>query len=451
MAPRYTDLAGQSNEYEPPAEVSQYGYKAGHECRMKYFASIPWVREQGDVLLEEVFGDAPNLALLPLRFHPEDDEKWRRSVLDFAIQCPTAFARIFEHRLLSIKQPIQGLVLTLDWIGPMKVAAHVARMHRLPVVILPHEAVYLQEERFYFNPYDGTNIPTGDAFLAWGGLQKDHMLARGYPAERIKVVSSPKLQAAATYKPSMERAEYAHRLGLAPEKPIILFVAQNLDNCDDPDGARRRQVLALEDVVAVCEMNGFQLVVRLPPANISPIFENGLRDRFGDTPRFPVISFNSARAETYPREAITHSDCLVSISSTMLLEAALIGKPSLAIDYIAVPSLFVTRGGLPAADSRDALAAMLPKLVRTGQRSFPEEGWRQMERDFSSGRFDSQDATAEIRDFFESFTEPHFLGGRPALFSGSLQPCSSLLWGFHQLRKLPFGRTIARRIFKPVA
>jgi hypothetical protein len=435
--------------YEP-ADLRVSAFEKSFSMK-KRIVWVPWIKEQGDVLIDEVLGSAKNLEAVPLRFHAACDEDKRRSLLDFAVQCPTAFARLFERRLMELDGPLHAMVLTLDWIGPMKVAAAVAAHHGLPVVILPHEGVFIEPDRFYTNPYGGTNVPSGDIFLAWGGFQMEQMEERGYPKNRIVCVSSPKLQAARLYRPKMSKRDYASRFGFKENKPIVLFAAQNLDNCGDPDAARIRQADALEDVAAVCSQNDFELIVRLPPANISPIFLNEIARRFPGTPHFAITKFEEGRIELEPREAMIHADCVVSISSTMLLEKGLMDGPTLVLDYIGTRSNFVTRGKCPAVSSRGDMQKQLPALVASGKRSFTKAGWRQMEKDFSSGSFEDSDAAQRITDILDSLNFSHFLDGRPALFSGFLRPSGIALGLFHLFRKLPRGRTIARKLFAAIS
>lgn len=375
------------------------------------FIHIPWIEAQGDSLLRSVFDAAPDLSLTSLPIIRPDILHARRQMLHFARRFPKCFASMFERRLLSIDRPAHGLVLTLDWPAPMRIAAQVAKEHGLPVILIPHEGAFIDRDRFYVDIKTGVNTPVADIFLAWGNLQKEILSGRGYPEEKIRVVCSPKLQAAVGYSPVLTREEYCRRLGLVESRPIVLFAAQILDNVAEISSARLTQARAVMEVSDLCKKNSYQLILRPPPILHDTILQAELEHRIG-LKELVVVGSQPGRPETNASEALFHADCVVSISSTMLLEKGLMNGPALGLNYLPETSPFIDRGALASAVNATEIAATLPRLVASRSRSFSEDGWLRMAKDYSNGSFDNIDALQTIADILRTYDTSHSLAGR---------------------------------------
>ena len=372
---------------------------------MKKFLYIPWIEAHGDVLLREVFSHDPDLDLTPLRMTPKGDDSARRALFHFALRHPQTYSRLFEERFLAQPEPVHGLVLTLDWPAPMRIATKIAQSHGVPVILLPHEGVFMDKARFYRDPFSGANCSIADHFLAWGHLQKDIMVERGFDPEKVTIIASPKLQKAANYEPVLRREEYCKRMGLDPDRKIVMFCAQTLDNVGSRRWSRLKQAEAVIHLHEVCKQEGYQLLLRLPPVQHETILQDRLKYVLkDDLPQF--VRPGEGTPENDAREANWHADCTTSISSTMLLEKGLMDGPSLAFDYVRETSPFVERGKLPAVQDKAALEALLPRLIADGRRSFPAEGWTQMERDFSNGDFNAVNAASDIVSIFGAYDKP---------------------------------------------
>ncbi|MDX8349291.1 hypothetical protein SLH49_14990 [Cognatiyoonia sp. IB215446] len=419
---------------------------------MRTFVYIPWIEAHGDVLLRDVFGQDPELSLIPLRLTPKGDSASRRALFHFALRHPRTYARLFERQLLQLDQPVHGMVLTLDWAAPMRIAVEVAQSHGMPVILLPHEGAFMDERRFYRDPFSGINCSIADRFLAWGNLQKDIMVKRGFPPEKISIVSSPKLQKAANYTPRLSRDAYCHRLGLNKDQKIVMFCAQTLDNVTDTKQARLRQADAVFDLYNACRRADCQLLVRLPPVQHESILQRQLKKMIStDLPVF--VRPGSGDEAIDPHEATWHADCVTSISSTMLLEKGLMNGPSFAFSYLTENSPFVERGQLPVVKNKDEVYPLLCKLLAEGHRSFPKQGWRQLERDFSNGDFTATNAISDIAQIFRSYEdvfvpidkEPNTNGG--FVFANSARRLHSAIFKTLIAIHIPYRNRLAQILF----
>lgn len=328
---------------------------------------------------------------------------------------------MFERRLLSIDQPAHGLVLTLDWPAPMRIAAQVAKEHGLPVILIPHEGAFIDRDRFYLDTKTGVNTPIADIFLAWGNLQREILSNRGYPEEKIRVVCSPKLQTAVDYSPILTREEYCRRLGLIESRPIVLFVAQILDNVAEISSARFTQARAVMEVGDLCRKNSYQLILRPPPIQHDTILEAELGHRIRSK-ELVVVGSQPGRPETNALEALFHADCVVSISSTMLLEKGLMNGPALGLNYLPETSPFIDRGALASAVNAAEIATTLPRLIASRSRSFSDEGWQRMAKDYSNGSFDNIDALQAIANILRKYDASHSLANRRPLHQIPVMP-----------------------------
>ncbi|MEL7465960.1 MAG: hypothetical protein AAFN79_17955 [Pseudomonadota bacterium] len=383
---------------------------------------IPWIKEHGDVLLHDVAKDADDIALTPVQITPQGDTVARRALIQFAANAPRTYARLFERQFLNAAPSAHALALTLDWTPPMRIAAEVAQSHGVPVIVIPHEGVFMEEWRYYRDPNTGADAPIADRLLAWGHGQKDIFTKRGYPAERISVVGSPKLQKAASYAPRLTREEYCSRLGLAPERKIVMFCAQTLDNVEAPRTARQMQARAVADLHDVCRERDYQLILRLPAIQQGTLLQDTFDEALGAHQALTIARPDGGGVEATPAEATWHADCVASFGSTMLLEKGLMNGPSLATTYIEEVTPFVRNGGLPSVETKAEIEALLPELMSRGVRSFPADGWARLEHEFSADDFEDTAALVRIREALRAYDQsvdfsdlrPRQTGGLPA-------------------------------------
>lgn len=285
------------------------------------------------------------------------------------------------------------MILTFDWAPVMRIIAMACQDMGIPCILIPHESVFVDRTKYYWDPKSHGSVPVADVVLGWGGLQREIFVERGYPAERFIAVGAPKFDAYHSMEPLLTREAFARLFGLDPQKKIALFATQPLDSQLDTKTARAAQRAAILDLAkALLDMDG-QLIVRLPPSKdniLGSIVEKKLAE-LGN------VAVDDAQCYLVPpEEAIYHSDLVTSINSTMLFEALLAGRPSLSLKYTEFDQIW-RHAGIPAVTSAEELRPAVEQLL-SGEWKPSEEGMRWAASQFSCGEFDGK-AAERIRNF----------------------------------------------------
>jgi hypothetical protein len=307
----------------------------------------PWLPEHGDALIQNI-AETGQVRFAPVHLFPPDKPEARRHVALLAGMKPQAYRRAVRRRLLGAAPFASGLVVTFDWAPAIRQLVAVARELGLPTVLVPHEGVFFDEERYYGGK--GT-APVADRVLGWGQLHHDVFTRRGYPPDAIEQVGSPKLSSARRYRAQLDPAEWRDHCGLQAGQRFALFAMQPLDNVADPAVARAGQKMAIADCAAACRMAGLTLLVRPPPSDLPDLLPDELPD---------ACLVLKARHGIAGRghEVIAHCAAVFSLGSTMLIEAALMGVRSIMLSYGGVrsgSSIF----RMPVVNGQDEILAAL--------------------------------------------------------------------------------------------
>lgn len=394
---------------------------------MQKFLYIPWVKGQGDALVDHLIRTG-HIQGIPLNIHkilPHLPFSGRPYLNRFARSFPEAFKEYFRKALLQIDQPVKGLILTLDWNAPQRLCLEVAHEVGLPTVLIPHESVFADENLYYRCPITNVSTPKALDIIVWGDLQKDIFERRGVHSSSLKKMGSIKLDRYVGFESSLSHSEFANIYHLDESRPIILFCAQPMDiqfgnekdkkNYSDISKrkayertALKAQNKAIEDVIDVCLSNGWQFILRLPPARDKRILSSKIlwASRLY---RSIVIDGNKDKKKTTPEESLYHSSLVVSLNSTMLLEAGLLNVPSLSMGYIDFNELWHQKGGIPIARNRTELETYMKDLVGSGKHSFSSEGVQWVKKAFSIGLFDGKSCERIVDYLCSAYTKDIFL------------------------------------------
>lgn len=391
--------------------------KANLQSDKNIFLFIPWIAEHSQSLIAKLDGGNDYvLAALDLVSGLQNDET-RRAVSRFARENPALYRQMVVRRLAPLRNKICGVVFTFDWAAPMRIISSVCLELGIPRILIPHESVFVDRDKYYWDVTGQASLPAADIILGWGCLQKEIFVERGYPAERFHIVGAPKFDSYHNYQPYLEREQFCQLHGLEPDKKIILFAAQPLDSQMDQAQARASQRSAIQDLILYTAEHNQQLLIRTPPSK-DAIINMALRQLMDKHNHVAVD--NALCYMVTPEETLFHCDVITSINSTMLFEGALLGKPVFSMKYIEFTQLW-ERVGIPAVRSYDELSELL--------RDIAQNNWQQMSLDFSwaaealgVGEFDGQ-ATNRITQYLANFakTRPDsFTFNKPLdnLFSG---------------------------------
>ena len=357
------------------------------------FVSVPWIREHSDVLISRVT-DKEHYRIVQLDlFKDISNTGARRNVARYARENPDIYRKLILKRLIPLRGRIKGVLFTFDWAPVTRIISLACEELSIPRILIPHESVFVDKDQYYLDPLAKGSMPIADIVLGWGELQRQIFVERGYPDSRFIPVGAPKLDSYFNYEPALQREEFFRLFGLRSDKKTVLFATQPMDaHVVGTLRARKVQEQAVLDVLSACEKIDAQLLVRLPPSKdeiFTPetkvrLMESGCSALDGQD--FYIIS---------AEESICHADITVSINSTMLFEAVLMGRQALSAKYLEFPQIWEELG-IETARNNKELATKLGAMLQGSLTSRFDFG--QAAQLFSNGSFDGK-AAHRVRQY----------------------------------------------------
>ncbi|MFA5121363.1 hypothetical protein [Zavarzinia sp.] len=363
-----------------------YELKAALASDKPVFVYVPWIKEHGDKVIGRI-ASPDDYTIAPLEiFRGIDDNTLRRDIFRFAREMPDLYRRLLIRALVPLRSRIAGVIFTFDWAPIMRQIATVCGELEIPRILIPHESVFVSRDMYYVDPLARASVPIADIVFAWGDLQKEIFLERGYPARSLVITGAPKFDPYHAYKPSLTRAQYHGIFGLNPGRKTIIFATQPLDSQLDTKAARSAQCEAIKDLFDYALAHDMQLIVRLPPSK-DDILIPALRNQIEISPQGAVDDAVCYLAP--PEEALYHADLVTSINSTMLFEGVLLGRPALSLKYVEFQQIW-EEAGIPFVRTRDELFAILPTLLGEPAWAPDPEKLARAAQLFSNGEFDGR-------------------------------------------------------------
>lgn len=384
---------------------------------------IPWIDGHTGALVRylESAGGVEFVPLPILDLIPGRPGAHRFEIMQLAKTQPHDFHRLLRDLVSRIAEPVNALLLTVDWCEALRQTTQAFRESGFPTVLVPHESVFAREDLYYVDPESGTNVPQAEVALLWGKLQEQIFRNRGMAANRLAILGSPKLDFVRNYRSGTSRANFYARWGFRGDKPVVLFAAQPLDNQFDTPRALIQQSRAIADCLGICRQRGWRLIVRLPPARDLQILFPQLVPILKKSGIAAIDGANEGRHLATPHDALFFANAVVSINSTMLLEASLMERPALSVGYVPCDQFWHRKGGLPLVQDSNQLEAGLVRAMSERRSLFTAEGSRWIEWAFSNGSFDGLSANRILRYIGERW--PEFR--RPVLRSAAEIPTLS--------------------------
>lgn len=350
------------------------------------FLYLPWIELQTDSLINSIPSSCEyRIAPLDL-FQNLDTHVTRRDISRFTRENPVLFRRMLARRLVPLRNRISGVIFTFDWAPVARIAANLCEELAIPRILMPHESVFADREKYYRDNISGANVPLADIVLGWGEMQREIFTERGYPDARFRSMGAPKFDVYNNYTPYLTRAEHHRLFGLTPERETVLFSAQPLDSQFNTQQARETQRAVIGDLLDFCDKREAQLIVRMPPSK-DQILNKALRDRI-ETSSFAAVDVATCYLVP-PEEAVCHADLVTSVNSTMLFEAWLMGRRALSAKYLEFDQIW-EKVGIPAAKGRDELFKKATTLLEDANWAPDSQGMEWAGRMFGIGSFDGK-------------------------------------------------------------
>jgi hypothetical protein len=172
---------------------------------------------------------------------------------------------------------------------------------------------------------------TPDRVFVWNEIQaREAIEMHGMPRDRVVATGSPKFDEWFERTPRTTPAEFATAVGIDPARPFVLYACSSTFIAPDEVSFVRRWLTALRDRDEP-SLRGLGAVIRPHPQNAQQWSGVDLSD-FGNVsvwpPRGVQPDAGEARADFY--DSLAHSAAVVGINTSVLVEAAIVGKSVLA-------------------------------------------------------------------------------------------------------------------------
>lgn len=219
---------------------------------------------------------------------------------------------------------------TLIWDGPELEVMKAARRRGIPTAGFAAAWDTLTSKGFFLVP--------PDYLLVWGEENLRHAVEyHGFPRERVFVTGAPHLDVYAAERAAEPRDQFLSRRGISPEKRVILFAGTTITYWEDEP----MQLRALSDAVVQGELKDCVIWYRPHPRR--PLHQVGgvenlpgvyLDDQAVRQKTEGRSSYSSRPEDLWHYRSLMDAvEGVVTAFSTMIIEAALLGKPSLVVGF----------------------------------------------------------------------------------------------------------------------
>lgn len=373
-----------------------YDFEEGKEA----YLYLPWIESHGDAVIHSI-NKSEKFRIYPLKLLENYSDENRKSISRFSRENPAQYRKFLLSHLAIIKKDIQGVIFTFDWHPAMRILVDACNDLGIKTVLILHESVFLSQEKYYMYKLGNyeVNLPKCDHVVTWGQLQKNIFVGRGIDENKIEVLGAPKFDIYDKYKSLTSREDFCMIYGLNPNKKIFLYALQPMDIQVDQSYALQRQNEALLDIIDYCERNDCQLIMREPPSNNKNTIFKRTRDKVEDDDR--LVIDKSGYYLLPVAENLYHADLLLSVNSTLILEALLSDTPVVSTKYFEFIQMWDGMN-IPVAHNKSELFDRIDEVLASDA-SLNSIEWSWAETSLSAGKFDGQ-ASMRITKYLEALS-----------------------------------------------
>lgn len=165
-----------------------------------------------------------------------------------------------------------------------------------------------------------------DLVTVWNDpMKQEAVTLHGVPSGRVVVTGAPAYDHWFSWQPRWTREAFCEMVGLAADRPFLLYVCSSKFIAPDEVGFLRRWVQQVREHPALRDVG---VLVRPHPQNSEQWQHADLRD-LGGTAVWPPAGRNpidgDSRAEYY--DSIFHSAAVVGVNTSAQIESAIVGRP----------------------------------------------------------------------------------------------------------------------------
>jgi hypothetical protein len=224
---------------------------------------------------------------------------------------------------------------------------------RAPDVVLVQGVVKKSSQVEYVKSAGRLRIPAGVCVASWDNLtnkglikvvpdrvfvwnetqRREAIELHGIPAERVVATGAQLFDEWFARRPATTREEFARKLGLAPDRPYVLYLGSSAFITEGAGEVEfvERWIGALR-ASGDERVRGLGVVVRPHPGAPRRWQDRDL-GRFGNAVVWPAVGVNTVAedARTDFFDTLSHSAAVVGINTTAMIEAGIVGKSVLTI------------------------------------------------------------------------------------------------------------------------
>lgn len=238
-----------------------------------------------------------------------------------------------------------------------------------------------------------------DRVLVWNEVQRrEAEEIHSVPPERIVVTGAQSFDLWFDWQPR-PREEFCARVGLDPERPYVLYLGGSLfpGQLTEAQWVRDTWIPALRNRSALREIG----VLARPHPSRMPEWRDAHVERLEGVSAWPLAGDEmpvdaAARADFY--DSIHHSEAVVGLNTSAMIETAIVGKPVLTV---LVPEFAESQVGTFHFDYLLTVAGGLPRIAHS-----MDEHLGQLKDTLAGG---DPEAAERNRRFVEHFVRPHGL------------------------------------------
>jgi hypothetical protein len=255
-----------------------------------------------------------------------------------------------------------------------------------------------------------------DRVLVWNEAQKREAIAlHGVPADRVVVTGSQAYDHWFSTKPALDRAGFCRKVGLDPERPMVLYLCSSPFIAPHEVGFVRSWMTAIRRSSDE-RLRGVSLLVRPHPQNAAQWENVDLAAEFEHAALWPKTGVNPiggvARSDYF--DSMYHAEAVVGVNTSGMIESGILGKPVYSVlteefastqeGTLHFQHLKNVEGGLLyLAGSLEEHASQLSRLLADGRSE--RQGTRQFIQAFIRPNGLDQAATPLVVGAVEHFAE----------------------------------------------
>lgn len=259
----------------------------------------------------------------------------------------------YRKNLIESTSLYHGLVVGSDWNANAALVESFKKAGK-KTILLQSEGMFLNQDHWYRGRAPATHLA-----CVWGPIHREIFISRGYSGE-CAVTGPPRFDLYSDFKPSVSREELYSILGLPDlSKGYVLFLCQFFPSHEWGEELLVEQLQFTR--FAASPVQGHYSLIKIHPQEPAESFTKKRDLIVGAGNADAIVIGHGSHSEPVDVSTLVyHSSGVISYSSTVLFEAALLGKPiAIFFDHVSSPLSDGRLASLPRVGSASDVISLL--------------------------------------------------------------------------------------------